>query len=163
MTSQFCTLASSTPSPLFTSFFLPHHCSFTSLHPHTRRLRRPPSSNCTCYQLWYADGILFSHQILRFADSRYGWRDRRRSVHSEEACIRNDPLGCIRCIRAKSGSTQKFLSAQSGSSCGSLLQLSSCYSSSTPRPPCPTSSTNVPAVSTRLPETLGSCPLQRSV
>src|SRR5216684_949151 len=161
--SRFCTLASSTPSPLFISFFLPHHRSFTSLHPHTCHLRRPPSSNCTCYQLWYADGILFPHRILWFADSRYGWHDRRRPLHSEEACIWNDPLGCIRCICAKSRSTRTFLSAQSGSSCGSLLQLSSCYSSSTLKPPRPTSSTKVPAVSTRLPETLGSCPLQRSV
>ncbi len=64
------------------------------------------------------------------------------------------------------GVSQRILKAgvgQSGSSCGSRLQLSSCYSSSTPRPPRPTSSTGMPTVSARLPESLRSCPLQRLV
>jgi hypothetical protein len=115
-------------------------------------------------------GVPFPHRILRFPDYRNGWRDRRRSIHSEEACIRNDPLVYLlppRQVSVHSSEVSQCVSragvGQSGSSCGSLLQLSSCYSSSTPRPPHPTSSTGAPTVSARLLETLRSCPPQRSV
>ena len=77
------------------------------LHLNACRFRRPPSPNCTRYQLRYADGLPFPQRILRLPDPRDGWRDRRRSRHIEEACVRNDPLGCIRRIRTKSWTTPR--------------------------------------------------------
>jgi hypothetical protein len=89
-------------------------CQFTSSHLRSSSSSKFQESN-TCYQLRYADGVLFPHRIPRLPDSRNGWHARRRSVHSEEACIWNDPLGCIRCIQAKFRSTpRKFLSAFRG-------------------------------------------------
>src|SRR6266436_3612697 len=89
--------------------------SHAHLRNNTGPLHSPPNSDCTCYQLRYADGLPFHHRIRWLPNHRNGWRIRRRYLQCEEASIWNNPVGCICRIRTKSRSTsRKFLFAYQG-------------------------------------------------